>query len=134
MSVFLSRLGLIAILMLAGGSGCASRAPPPDGRGLAAGKLAEDAAVAAAIFGPDNRLWRLIVSGQQLYVDASDDGGTSYGAPVAVTPQPQPILVRTEDRPSLAVGARGAVYVLYTAGAHEAPVTYLVYRHINYET
>ncbi len=127
MRVYPPRLGLIAILALTVASGCASFEPPLASRAGATGKLSEDAAVAATIFGPDKRVWRLIVAGQQLYVDASDDGGTTYGAPVAVTPQPQPILVRAEDRPSLAVDGGGTVYVLYTAGAHEASVNYLVH-------
>jgi len=117
------RLGLIAILSLAVVSGCASLDRSP----VTVGKLPEDAAVAAAVFSPDGRLWRLIVADQELYVDTSDDGGASYGAAVAVTPHPEPVLARAEDRPSIAVDAQGGVYVVYTASAHAAPVTYLAY-------
>ncbi len=121
------RLGLIATLSLAVVSGCASLDSSPGSRSLAVEKLPEDAAVAAAVFGPNGRLWRLIVADQALYVDTSYDGGASYGAAVAVTPHAQPILARAEDRPSIAVDAQGGVYVVYTAGAHAAPVTYLAY-------
>lgn len=115
---FTSLLALIAL------TGCAALTGTQ--QSLAVDKNSK-AAVAAAAFGPDRRLWRLIVTGQQLYVDSSADHGATYSTPVPVNPQPQPILAQAEDRPSLAVDARGWIYVLYSSGTLEMPVTYLSY-------
>lgn len=121
------RLGLTTLTIAALLTGCAGLATPAGKLGIASGKRLHDPAVAGAAFGPDERLWRLIVADRQIYVDSSEDHGASYSAPVAVSPDRQSILARAEDRPSIGADARGWVYVLYTVGTIEAPITYLVY-------
>ena len=127
LSMCARRLGFTTLTIAALLTGCAGLATPAGKLGSAPGKRLHDAAVAGAAVGPDERLWRLIVADRQIYVDSSEDHGATYSAPVAVSPGRQPILARTEDRPSIAADARGWVYVLYTVGTIEAPITYLVY-------
>jgi hypothetical protein len=83
--------------------------------------------VAAVVFGADGRLWRLIVSGQRLYVDSSLDYGATFAQPVEVTARPQPILAHAEDRPGIAVDGKGRVYVLYAVGEVNSRTSYLSY-------
>lgn len=123
MIVCSQRLGLTALFTLALLSGCASLTPS-GGPGLAAGKLPRDAAIAAAVFGPEKRLWRLILTNGRLYVDTSGDHGATYTKPVAVNARPEPILAQAEDRPLIAVDGQGRIYVLYAAGTPGAATSH----------
>jgi len=65
--------------------------------------------------GRDGMLFRVWVEGQQhVLVSRSTDGGQTFGAPVRVTREPEPIDANGESRPKLAVGPRGELYVTYT--------------------
>ncbi|MGH8531687.1 MAG: hypothetical protein ACREV1_02905 [Gammaproteobacteria bacterium] len=71
--MFAFRLGVVVLLSLL--SGCETVATRPAAH---RGEISADAAVAAATFGPGDRLWRLITAGGRLYVDASDNHGASF--------------------------------------------------------
>ena len=71
--------------------------------------------VVTTTFGPDGRLWRLTPTAEYVYVDFSDDLGTTFSKPVAVNSEPQRIKAQPEDRPSLAVDQAGRVFVVYFA-------------------
>ncbi|MDP2809530.1 MAG: sialidase family protein [Rhodocyclaceae bacterium] len=74
-------------------------------------------AVGVALDGA-GRLWLArvgdgLLSGR-LVVSRSDDGGASFTAPVAVTPQPEAVTADSENRPKIAVGADGIVHLSWT--------------------
>ncbi|MFA5983650.1 MAG: exo-alpha-sialidase [Methylococcaceae bacterium] len=60
-------------------------------------------------------LWRLLTDDQHVYVDHSEDRGKSYSQAVVVNAQAQKIRGNNEDRPHIAVNAKGVVYVTYAA-------------------
>lgn len=70
-------------------------------------------AVGAAL---DSRgqLWLARVENRHLLVSHSADGGRSFSAPVAVTPQPEAVTADAENRPKIAIGADGIVHVTWT--------------------
>ncbi len=70
-------------------------------------------AVGAALDG-EGRLWLARVDNRLLQVSHSRDGGRSFSAPVAVTPQPEAVTADAENRPKIAVGADGIVHVTWT--------------------
>jgi len=70
-------------------------------------------AVGAAL-DKDGRLWLARMENQRLVVSRSDDGGASFAAPVAVTPQPEAVTADAENRPKIAVGADGVVHLSWT--------------------
>ena len=72
-------------------------------------------AVGAAL-DAQGRLWLARVHERRLLVSHSADGGGSFSAPVAVTPQPEAVTADGENRPKLAVGADGTVHVSWTQG------------------
>lgn len=108
---------LISILL-----GCATVSTHP-----AAGELPSNAAVGAAVFGPDGRLWRLLLTRQDVYIDYSTDHGASYSAPVKVNAQPQRQVARAEDRPSITVDSQGRISVLYFAEGPQGMTNYFSY-------
>lgn len=111
-------LGLFISILL----GCA-----PVGTRPAAGGLPSNAAVGAAAFGPEGRLWRLLLAGQDVYVDYSEDHGASYSTPVKVNVHPQRLIARAEDRPSITVDAKGRIAVLYLADGPKGLTNYFSY-------
>lgn len=60
------------------------------------------------------QLWLARVQDRHLLVSRSADGGQSFSAPVAVTPQPEAVTADAENRPKIAVGADGSVHVSWT--------------------
>ncbi len=60
------------------------------------------------------RLWLARVENRRLLVSHSADGGRSFSAPVAVTPQPEAVTADAENRPKLAVGDDGVVHASWT--------------------
>jgi len=60
------------------------------------------------------RLWRASVRDKQLRVDYSDDAGKTFSAPVEVNPQGEAIGADGENRPKIAIGRRGEIYVSWT--------------------
>jgi hypothetical protein len=80
-----------------------------EARQAAAAPLAVGAALDA-----QGRLWLARVEDRRLMVSHSADGGRSFSAPVAVTPQPEAVSADAENRPKLAVAADGTVHVTWT--------------------
>ncbi|AHE99069.1 sialidase family protein [Thioalkalivibrio paradoxus] len=62
----------------------------------------------------EGRLRVAWVQRDRVLVAASDDWGQTFDAPVAVNPEPEPIDHNGENRPKLALGPAGELYVSYT--------------------
>ena len=124
---------LVAIGLL-GLAGCAT--PPPAGGGhghakpAAAAKpaaptpeeraqmwkksLARDPLSMTAAFDATGRLWLAAVKSGHVVVNYSSDKGRSFGAPVQVNAEPENIAADGENRPKLAFGPKGEIYVSWT--------------------
>lgn len=72
----------------------------------------------SAAFAPDGTLWvagkETTDAGQHVVVRSSRDRGRSWSAPVRATPSSEPVSADGENRPKLAFGPRGELYVSYT--------------------
>ena len=80
-------------------------------------RLAEQNPLAVgAALDAQGRVWLTRVQERRLLVSHSADGGGSFSAPVAVTPQPEAVTADGENRPKLAIGADGTVHVSWTQG------------------
>ncbi|BBA34874.1 uncharacterized protein sS8_2930 [Methylocaldum marinum] len=79
----------------------------------------------SSAFGPDRRLWRIVPTTDQIYVDFSTDYGKTFSSPVAVNPERVPIRTQSEYRPQIAVDPAGRVYVAYPAFGLQPWTTYL---------
>lgn len=79
----------------------------------------------SAAFGPDRRLWRVVSTNEQVYVDFSSDYGKTFSPPVAVNRERMPIKAQSEYRPQIAVTASGRIYVAYPAVGPQPWTTYL---------
>lgn len=81
------------------------------------GKKAADLGTSAAI-DPQGRLWivgKQSEGGDQyLFVQSSPDLGKSWSAPQRVQKQPEPISADGENRPKIAFGRKGEMYLTYT--------------------
>jgi hypothetical protein len=69
---------------------------------------------ATAAFDQDGRLWLATVQDGYLYLRHSTDLGKTYSPLVAVNPQPEAIAADGENRPKIAIGPKGELYVSYT--------------------
>lgn len=74
----------------------------------------EPALGASAAFAPDGRLWVVSVQGKHVVLRHSDDAGRTLSAPVIVNAQPEPISASGENRPKIALGPQGDIYVSWT--------------------
>ena len=73
------------------------------------------------VAGRDGVLWRVSVEGlQHVVVSRSADDGRTFGAPVRVTREPEPIDANGESRPKIAVGPGRELYVTYTRKGRQA--------------
>lgn len=68
----------------------------------------------SAVFAPDGRLWVAWAHSGHVYVNYSADHGKAYSAPVAVNATPEKIAAHGENRPKIALGQRGEIYVSWT--------------------
>jgi hypothetical protein len=72
----------------------------------------------SAAFDAQGRLW--IVSketapgGQYVTLQSSDDLGKTWSAPRRVQQQPEPVSAEGENRPKIAFGTKGEIYITYT--------------------
>lgn len=66
------------------------------------------------IFANDGRLWVSFASHGHVYVSYSDNLGGDFSRPVAVNRVPEPIYGDKENRPKLAFGDEGEIYVSWT--------------------
>jgi hypothetical protein len=76
---------------------------------LARAPLATTAALDA-----DGRLWLASVREGHIFLRRSHDQDSSFGIEVRVNPEPEYIAADGENRPKLAFGTRGEVYVSWT--------------------
>lgn len=74
----------------------------------------ESALGASAAFAPDGRLWVVSVKGEHVVLRHSDDAGQTLSAPVMVNTKPEPISASGENRPKIALGPQGDIYVSWT--------------------
>lgn len=68
----------------------------------------------SAIFSPTGVLWVAWVDSGHVYVSHSRDAGKHYTVPVAVNRVPELIEARGENRPKIALGNRGEIFITYT--------------------
>lgn len=76
---------------------------------------AEPALGVGAAFDARGRLWLARVQGGHVLVSRSDDLGKTFGKPVVVNPVAEKIYASGENRPEIAVGPQGQIYVTWTA-------------------
>lgn len=72
------------------------------------------AQAASAVFDPTGRLWLAWAAGGHVYVQHSADRGERFSPPVAVNTVSEAVGAGGEERPKVAAGADGAVYVAWT--------------------
>ncbi len=67
-----------------------------------------------ATFGPDGRLWIVFSQNNHIYLISSSDRGRTFDPPIAVNRRPEAIYDDGENRPKVALGSGGEVYVSWT--------------------
>lgn len=72
------------------------------------------ALTASATFDQQGRLWLVWVHGEHVYVNYSEDKGTSYSQPFRVNRQPEAIAARGENRPKIVLDQQGRIFVSWT--------------------
>jgi hypothetical protein len=122
------RLRLAGTSLLALAGGCAAP-PAPHDHAMHAGSadkttesraamwqksLAREPMAVTAAFDARGRLWRTQVRDGRILVSVSDDAGASFAAPSPVNALPERIAADGENRPKLAFGNGGAIYVSWT--------------------
>lgn len=130
--IFNSRGRLSALLLLAGvllATGCAPPAKPPsastDHAAHGSGKtvdrnrmwqasLARAPLAVTVAFDRTGQLWRASVRDGRVWLDRSLDHGQRYSDAVAVNDTPERIAADGENRPKLAFGLAGEIYVSWT--------------------
>lgn len=108
--------GLFACLLLGLVAAGSARSAHDHGGAMAA----RPQIAATAAFDAQGRLWLARVSEGRLLVSRSLDSGESFGAPVAVNAEPEPVAADGENRPKLAFGRNGEIFVSWTRSLEEA--------------
>lgn len=75
--------------------------------------LIEQSKTVSGTFDRNGRLWLVWTLGKHIYVNYSDDFGSSYSLPVKVNSEPQNVEAHGESRPQIAVSDKGNIYVVY---------------------
>jgi hypothetical protein len=70
-------------------------------------------------FDAEDRLWVVWVQDGHVHVASSEDRGANFGPPVTVNPSPEDTYHDGENRPKLALGGNGRIYVTYTRRLEE---------------
>ncbi|HEX7026122.1 MAG TPA: sialidase family protein [Gammaproteobacteria bacterium] len=65
-------------------------------------------------FDRQGRLWVAFVQHGHVYVAHSDDAGATFSSPVAVNPAVEEIYTNGENRPKIAFGPKGEIYLSWT--------------------
>ncbi len=110
-------LALLLAAALAGGCATAHRhaeGKAMDRNAMWQKSLARAPLAVTTAFDARGRLWLASVDHGHVLVRYSDDLGNSYSAPVRVNPEPERIAADGENRPKLAFGKHGEVYVSWT--------------------
>ena len=81
----------------------------------------EPALGASAAFAADGRLWVASARDGHVLLRHSDDFGRTLSEPVTVNARAEPISAEGENRPKLALGAHGEIYISWT---HPLPTPY----------
>lgn len=68
----------------------------------------------SAAFASDGRLWLSFVQGSHVYVTHSDDQGGNFSSAVKVNQQPTAIYSDGENRPKIALGKAGQIYLTWS--------------------
>lgn len=89
----------------AGTDVCADLARPPSLR---------CALTPSAVFAPDGRLWLVWAHSGHVYLNYSEDQGKHFSAAVAVNSVPERVAAHGENRPKIALGPQGQIYVSWT--------------------
>lgn len=67
-----------------------------------------------SVFDKKGRLWSIWTNGMHIYVNYSDNNGTSFSQPVVVNKIPEKISARKENRPKIAISNTGRIYLSWT--------------------
>jgi len=67
-----------------------------------------------AVFDPGGTLWVAFEQDGRIFVTRSADGGSDFDDPVAVNPRPESVDINGENRPKIALGPDGEVFVSWT--------------------
>lgn len=73
----------------------------------------------AGVFGLDGRLWLAWPNDGHVFVNSTADAGETFSSPVKINQQPQSIDNNGENRPKLAIGPQGDIYLTYTIHAKQ---------------
>ncbi|MCP4490286.1 MAG: exo-alpha-sialidase [Gammaproteobacteria bacterium] len=73
----------------------------------------------ASVSAADGRLWLAWPNDGHVYVNSTADSGKTFSTPVRVNTQPQSIDANGENRPKLAIGPQGDIYLTYTIHAKQ---------------
>ncbi|MCR4348125.1 MAG: hypothetical protein NUV55_13135 [Sulfuricaulis sp.] len=113
------RAALIATLAFAT-AGCAAVVGPPrapekhDHAATWQKSLARPPLAVSAAFDARSRLWLARVEGGHVLLSISENRGASFSTPVRVNPDPERVAAEGENRPKIAFGAGGEIYVSWT--------------------
>ena len=88
----------------------------------------------AANFAPDGRLWRIIPTAENVFVDYSDNNGKNYSTAVKINPTLQKISAWAENPPAIAISQSGRIHVLYYADEQQKSTNYYSYSDDNGQT
>jgi hypothetical protein len=111
---------LVVVALAATVAACAAVPEPPDApekhdrNAMWQKSLARPPLAVSAVFDARGRLWLARAEGGHVLVAASEDRGASFSAPVRVNPEPELIAADGENRPKLAFGRSGELYVSWT--------------------
>ena len=85
-------------------------------------------------FAPDGRLWRLIPTKKAIYVDFSNDYGSTYSKPTRVNKLDQKISVWPENPPAIEISNSGRINILYYADEEQKSTSFYSYSDDNGKT
>ena len=74
----------------------------------------EPALGATAAFAPDGRLWVVSAHDGHVWLRHSDDFGSQLSTPVAINEKAEPVSAEGENRPKIALGPKGEIYISWT--------------------
>lgn len=76
-------------------------------------------------FDADGTAWRVSVAGMYVAVDRSHDLAKTFSQPILLNLAPQTIKAQNEERPQIAVGPNGYIYVIWTESRHKRKASYV---------